>query len=241
MDLYDHLVVIIFSGLYPAYDFFYSIPKFKKYLSLNKPGIRKKEYQKSISWIWILSILVIIIWRYNDRDFVDLGLDFSLGWQIWLSSLIIVIALTYFIYLYRTIKRDAEQKFSLSAKMKNHEGSENLPHNKQEFGWFILVAISAGICEELLYRGFLIWYFNVFSSTAIAVVSSTILFGIAHLFQGWKGGLQASFAGLILAFIYLLTGSLWIPIALHIIGDLYSGLIGWLAFDETKILNKQEL
>ena len=234
MSLYDHIIVLLFSGLYPAYDFFYSIPKFKKYLKLNKPGIRKKEYQKSISWIWILSFLVIIIWRYNDRNFADLGLDFSLGWQIWLSSLIIIIALIYFIYLYRTINSDEEQKFSLSAKMKNQKGSENLPHNKKEFGWFILVAISAGICEELLYRGFLIWYFNVFSSISIALVLSTILFGIAHLFQGWKGSLQASFAGLVLAIIYLLTESLWISITLHILGDLYSGLIGLLAFNETK-------
>ncbi len=237
MNLYDHLIVLMFSVLYPAYDFFYSIPQFKKNLTINKPSIRKREYQKSISWICILSFLVIIIWSYNNREFVDLGLDFSFGWQIWLSSLILVLAWIYFIYLYRTIKNDAEQKLSLNARIKNHKGSENLPHNNQEFTWFIFVAISAGICEEILYRGFLIWYFNVFSSTAIAIVSSAILFGIAHLFQGWKGCLQASFAGLVLAIIYLLTGSLWIPIALHIIGDLYSGLIGWLAFDETKKLH----
>lgn len=226
----------MFSVLYPAYDFFYSIPKFKKNLTLNIPGIRKKEYQKSIAWIWILSFFVIIIWRYNDRDFIDLGLDFSLSWQIWLSSIIFVLSLIYFIYIYRTINHDEEQKCSLSAKMKNQKGSENLPHNKQEFRWFILVSTSAGICEELLYRGFLMWYFNLLSHTAMAVIASSLLFGFAHLFQGWKGCFQASFAGLILVIIYLLTGSLWIPIALHIIGDLYSGLIGWLAFDETKTI-----
>ena len=78
------------------------------------------------------------------------------------------------------------------------------------------------------------WYFNVFSVTALAVVLSSILFGMAHSYQGWKGGLRAGVVGLILALSYLLLGSLWIPILLHIVGDIHSGMLGWLAFKEDK-------
>ncbi len=235
MNYFDHLIVVLFAGLYPAYDFFYSIPKFKKNLAYNKPGIRKREYRKSIVWIWILSIIVIVIWRYHDWKLVDLGIDFTFGWKILLSILLFILASIYMFYLYRTISQDTEQRSILRTKISDKESSDFLPHNIQDFRWFCIVSISAGICEELLYRGFLLWYFNFFTNTVVAIVVSSILFGLAHLFQGWKGCVQASVAGLFLAIIYLLTGSLWIPITLHIIGDLYSGLLGWLAFNDTRI------
>jgi membrane protease YdiL (CAAX protease family) len=44
--------------------------------------------------------------------------------------------------------------------------------------------------------------------------------------------IQSGLSGLVLSVIYVLTGSLWIPIALHIVGDTYSGTLGWLAFGE---------
>ncbi len=49
-----------------------------------------------------------------------------------------------------------------------------------------------------------------------------------------KGGLRAGVGGLILALSYVLTGSLWIPILLHTVVDIQSGLLGWLAFEEDK-------
>ena len=72
----------------------------------------------------------------------------------------------------------------------------------------------------------------MFSITALAVVLSAVLFGMAHSYQGWNGGLRAGVVGLIFALSYVLTGSLWIPILLHIVVDIHSGLVGWLAFEE---------
>ena len=63
---------------------------------------------------------------------------------------------------------------------------------------------------------------------------SSILFGLLHSYQGWKGGLRSGVIGLILALLYVLTGSLWIPIILHIVIDINSGMLGWLAFEENK-------
>ena len=76
------------------------------------------------------------------------------------------------------------------------------------------------------------WYVGQLGPLPVAVVLSSLLFGWAHSYQGWTGVIQSGAAGLVLAVIYVFTGALWIPIALHIAGDAYSGLLGWLAFDE---------
>ena len=78
------------------------------------------------------------------------------------------------------------------------------------------------------------WYFEAFSVMTLAVVFSSILFGLAHSYQGWKGVFRTGAMGLIMALFYVLTGSLWIPIVLHIVGDIHSGTLGWLAFEEDK-------
>lgn len=232
MTLLDHLIVFMFAIIYSAYDFFYNIPEFKKNVLENKPNIRIHEYQKGIAWIWILSILSLVIWIYNERTLINLGLDISIIWSVLAGLILLIIGLIYIQYIYKSLKNNTEQRNSIKTKMNVSEASIYLPRTKNDFKWFIIVSISAGICEELLFRGFLMWYINEFSSIYLAIILSSILFGLAHSYQGWKGVVQSGLTGLVLAVIYLFTDSLWIPIALHIIGDTYSGMLGWLAFGE---------
>jgi len=233
MTLYDHLIVIVFAGLYPAFDFFYDYPKFKTNVAKNKPRVRIREYQNGIAWIWIFSILAVLIWINNERPFENLGLDISTYWSIWLGLILFILGLAYILYIYYSIKNDANQRSSLRAKLKVSEVSAYVPRTKNDFRWFIILSISAGICEELLFRGFLMWYINEFSSIIIAVILSSVLFGLGHSYQGLKGVLQAGGIGLVMAVVYIFSGSLWIPIALHISVDIYSGMLGWLAFEKS--------
>jgi uncharacterized protein len=98
-----------------------------------------------------------------------------------------------------------------------------LPVTREERTWFALVSITAGICEEVLYRGFLIrylsdgpWHAGLWISLAIASVS----FGLAHGYQGLSGILGTAVVGAVMAVIFLANGSLWLPMALHAIIDL---------------------
>jgi hypothetical protein len=53
-----------------------------------------------------------------------------------------------------------------------------------------------------------------------AIILSSIFFGIAHMYQGWKGVLATGFVGLLLAWFYYMTGSLLLPIIIHALIDL---------------------
>jgi membrane protease YdiL (CAAX protease family) len=45
-------------------------------------------------------------------------------------------------------------------------------------------------------------------------------FGLAHLYQGWVGVVATGFVGAVFTALYLWSGSLAVPIVLHVILDL---------------------
>jgi membrane protease YdiL (CAAX protease family) len=98
-----------------------------------------------------------------------------------------------------------------------------MPKTPPEFRWFGAVAVTAGICEEILWRGFLIhyfgrdpWHLGIFA----AVVISSLSFASAHLYLGLKSVLGALVGGILFALLFVLTGNLLVPIIVHAVLDL---------------------
>jgi uncharacterized protein len=91
------------------------------------------------------------------------------------------------------------------------------------------------ISEELLYRGFLFCYlalwFPHINRLECALVSS-LIFGMGHLYQGWKGILSTGLGGLVLAGFYVLTGNLLLPMVVHAATNLRALLIFWTGSDQ---------
>jgi len=63
------------------------------------------------------------------------------------------------------------------------------------------------------------------SGPALAVVISVVLFGLAHLYQGWGGALGVALLSLVSALYYLKWGRLWPLIISHALYD-----SAWMAF-----------
>lgn len=98
-----------------------------------------------------------------------------------------------------------------------------LPRKASEYWLFAAVAVTAGICEEILYRGFLFHYLAEGQwqlSLGPVLFLTSVAFGLAHIGQGWKQLLATPLIGLGLGFLFLGTGSLLLPILLHVSIDL---------------------
>ena len=98
-----------------------------------------------------------------------------------------------------------------------------LPSTRDERAWWWAVCITAGICEEIVYRGFLLHYFHTLPfhlSLTWALVVSSMIFGIGHLYQGVGGGVQTAVIGFVFGTMFVMTGSLVLPIVLHAVMDL---------------------
>lgn len=95
---------------------------------------------------------------------------------------------------------------------KNAESTNSLNDGNVLFA-LLSALILAPIIEEIVYRGLIFKIFSKASNPAIAIVMSALFFGIAH----WNP-LQSSYAflvGLVLAYSYYKTKSIWVPIFLH--------------------------
>jgi hypothetical protein len=93
-----------------------------------------------------------------------------------------------------------------------------LPSSHRERTWWGAVSLGAGISEELVCRGFLLYYCMVYlphTNLAERVVLTSLVFGLAHIYQGWKGAVAAGILGAAFACIYLVTGSLLLPVVIH--------------------------
>lgn len=101
-----------------------------------------------------------------------------------------------------------------------------LPVSMKERRYWLMLSLTAGICEELLYRGFVIHYLSgsLAGGVALGVLSawlvSSIVFGLAHIYQGVAGVIRATVAGLLLGLVAIFTGQLVLPILLHALFDL---------------------
>jgi membrane protease YdiL (CAAX protease family) len=62
---------------------------------------------------------------------------------------------------------------------------------------WLALSVSAGFCEEAVYRGYLQKQFQALSGNAIfALLAQAILFGIGHIYQDYKPVLVISILGL---------------------------------------------
>ena len=97
-----------------------------------------------------------------------------------------------------------------------------LPITKKEKKTWSLLSLTAGITEEILYRGFLIYAISSLLpdlSIWIVAILSSVLFGLAHTYQGAPGVIKTSFVGFLFALLYLSTGSIIPVIILHFLID----------------------
>lgn len=97
-----------------------------------------------------------------------------------------------------------------------------LPKTAVERVFWILLSLTAGVCEESAFRGYLITRLRIFSgrkSWILPVLVASLAFGSGHTYQGVGGFILISIYGMMFALLFLRTGSLWPGIIAHFFQD----------------------
>jgi membrane protease YdiL (CAAX protease family) len=96
-----------------------------------------------------------------------------------------------------------------------------LPRTPFERIVWIMLSLSAGVAEELSFRGFVLTRMEILTGSVWpGVILSSFSFGIGHLYQGWAGVVIIGVYGLMFSLLFIARGSLIPCIVAHILQDL---------------------
>jgi uncharacterized protein len=101
-----------------------------------------------------------------------------------------------------------------------------LPHGVLEVGLWILLSLSAGFCEELVFRGYLQKQLAVLTgSSLVAVAAQALVFGMGHAYQGMKQVIVITVLGALYGLLALWRGSIRPGAIAHAWSDIFSGFL----------------
>ncbi|ADW68085.1 Abortive infection protein [Granulicella tundricola MP5ACTX9] len=96
-----------------------------------------------------------------------------------------------------------------------------LPRTTSQFALWLALSLTAGICEELIFRGYLTQQFTAWiRRPVLALVLSSLLFGSVHLYEGLAAILPLAALALVYGFIVRsLKGDIRAVIVAHTLQD----------------------
>lgn len=185
----------------------------------NRSTAKMMGYLFTTISLWFMTALVFIPHSLHDIFYFTPLVKINLISKIVISLLIVYLLLITIVPLLLL----RSQRVRLEASAALAERSLILPVSKQEKGLFWLVALSVGVCEEIIFRAFLVQYLyeHFFGySLLICFIVAALIFGLGHFHQGVNGVFNATIFALVMSFCLVTTRNLALPIVLHIIYDL---------------------
>jgi membrane protease YdiL (CAAX protease family) len=189
---------------------------------LDEPGraderrIKHARYARSLVVIWAITALALYALRLYGMGIADVGVrapqatwEYGLGLVVPLifgfanAGRVVVIPSDYLRRVRRVIPLDAS-----------------------DWVWFVPVALTAGICEEFLYRGYALTQIAALTGSIEAgMFLSSVAFGLAHMYQGRIGVVGTMLTGALYAVVFQLTGSVVPCMIGHISQDIIAGIL----------------
>ena len=187
---------------------------------------RLSLYASTIAFQW--SIVAVIYWRSASRGLApnELGLVVTDAWRTFFIAVVFtaLLCLNQWVGLRKIALLPMERReflFQFTQKI--------MPQTSKEALAFVALALTAGLSEEFIYRGFVVALLirllgASLPAMVLVTVASSGLFAMAHLYQGQRGMITTFVVGLVFASLRLWTGNLVSPIAAHFGVDLVAGL-----------------
>ena len=102
-----------------------------------------------------------------------------------------------------------------------------LPKGVLEIGLWLCMALAAGICEEIVFRGYLQRQLAALTGkTSVAIIGQAIIFGVGHSYQGLGRAAVIVLIGLVLGMLAAWRGNIRAGIVAHAALDIWGGLSG---------------
>jgi hypothetical protein len=227
----DYAFALLFAVVVELVEYAVFWPRLRDAMERGVPNARRDTYRRVLAGQWACAGLLIARWVTTHRTWSDLRLTVPADWRTIAGAAIVVLVAGFFAFQAIVVHRLPPAKRAAIAP-RIGAVAVLLPRTRAELGWFSALSVTAGIVEELLYRGFLLWLLQPSMGIAAAAAVSVAVFGLGHAYQGRSGALRATAAGAVMTGIVLLTGSLIPAMIVHAIIDLGGGNVGYAVLGE---------
>lgn len=202
----------------------YSARIFTDQLSAAAHPNRVRLYLLTIFVEWLVFVLVVAGVRWSGasvflvvgdrwRSFRQLLRDIGIAAGFW------IVAVT-LLWLFSKLLRVSDL---------THNMQLMLPHTAAEIGLWIALSITAGICEETIFRGYLQRQFIGLTKNAPAgILLSAAAFGAAHAYQGFRHVILIALFGAMFGILAYWRGSVRPGMITHGWQDTLGGVVGGL-------------
>jgi membrane protease YdiL (CAAX protease family) len=180
-----------------------------------RPDLRWAFYQQGILFQWLLVALIGLALWWQGVGLSAIGL-----WSVWrLDFWLSFVGLSLLsLLVYRWYRPGAVVSRRVN-KLYRHV-AHYLPVDHRSFHWGVPMALTAGVCEELIFRGYLYHQLLNWMPVWLAVILVNVVFAVTHYATGLLNMLGSFLLGLLFSSLFLLTGDLWLSMWLHALIDL---------------------
>lgn len=233
VTILDHLfglLLVLPLPLFGAWQF----RRLKERIARGDRDARIRQYRDVIVEEALLVGAVVAIWTTGDRALSALApADPATAAWTWVGWGATVILCLFLILQAVAVARSEENLASVLKQLE--KVTEFLPRTRRELYTFWALSVAAGVGEEIVFRGWaMAWVGAVATaglglgggaSLAAAALGSSVVFGLAHTYQGPSGMVRTGAVGLLLAGLAVATGGLLAPMIVHTVMDVTSGLL----------------
>ena len=227
----DLIFVVLFAIVAPIIDYSIFWPAHRRLSQAEPAWTRTWLWAWTIGNQWTLAAFGVALWIASGRSPEMLGLTVPVGWRLWASLAMLLLLAVYQGWAIKLLASSGDQRASLRQQVISL--TDVLPHSQTELQWFCAVSLTAGFCEEFLYRGYFIWVFSPWVGWCGS--GSDVLAILRRLRTSIRVGtvyLEPERLAQSLHLVFAVSESLWPAIALHALVDLGSGTMAWLALRE---------
>jgi len=226
----DLAFVALLAVAWPIHEYWFGWPAFQRRLRDDPGRARRREYRGTVIRQWLLVAVGAVLWSRAGRTWSSLALTPPEGLSLGFSAVVLVLIGAAYASQARKAARSADVRARLRKAFAPLEGI--LPHTQAELAWFLVTSLTAGFCEEFLFRGYVVWTLAPWLGWWGAAALSTVAFGFLHAYQGGRGIVRTAAVGAVMVLVVAGTRSLVPAMALHALIDVGAGIVTWIALRE---------
>jgi hypothetical protein len=188
-------------------------------------------YIPTIIWLWSLTLLVYAgvrrrgvrlrdVFGQTWQSFDDALMDLAFAAAFWIGAMTVLYAISRLLMylLHQPTPKTVPTELQALA-----------PQGALGFALWLALSISAGICEEFVFRGYLQRQFTVLARNAAAgIVLSALVFSVGHLYEGGVRAIVIGVFGILLGVLAHLRRSLAPGMIAHAWHDIFAGVLLYL-------------